>query len=49
MQAIANLGTLDVGSRLGAEFFALEGTVQIALQKERIGVQLIEVFSGQRV
>lgn len=37
MQAIANLGTLDVGSRLGAEF-ALEGTVQIALQKERIGV-----------
>lgn len=48
MQSIANLGTLGAGRRIGAEYI-LEGSVQTAGQKVRIGVQLIEVASGQRV
>ncbi len=47
-QAIGSHGTLDAGRMLGAEY-VLEGSVQVASQKARIGVQLIEAASGQRV
>ncbi|NOD78485.1 MULTISPECIES: adenylate/guanylate cyclase domain-containing protein [unclassified Ruegeria] len=47
-QAIANSGALEAGRRLGAEF-ALEGMVQVAVQKARISVQLVKVSNGQRV
>ena len=47
-QAIASLGTLEAGRKLGAEY-VLEGSVQVAGQKARIGVQLIATAGGQRV
>ncbi len=46
--AVAASDALEAGRRLGARYI-LEGTVQIALQKARIGVQLVDTASGQRV
>ncbi|MEM7068304.1 MAG: adenylate/guanylate cyclase domain-containing protein [Pseudomonadota bacterium] len=48
MHAISKFGALEAGRQLGA-VYTLEGTIQLALQKIRIGVQLVEVSSGQRV
>lgn len=47
-EAIAAQGALGAGRRLGANYI-LEGSVQLALGKARIGVQLIDVARGERV
>ncbi len=46
--AIADKGALAAGRALGATY-VLEGTLQIALGKARIGVQLVDVANGERV
>ena len=48
VRAIADKGALAAGSELGAAYI-LEGTVQLALGKARIGVQLIDAATGERV
>ncbi|GAB5467095.1 MAG: adenylate/guanylate cyclase domain-containing protein [Rhodospirillales bacterium] len=47
-EVIADQGTLGAGRQLEAAYL-LEGSVQIALGKARIGVQLIDVAKGERV
>lgn len=48
LRAVAADGGLEAGQKLHAHFL-LEGTVQIAGQKVRIGVQLIDVETSHRV
>jgi adenylate cyclase len=47
-QANASSDTREVGRSVGARYL-LEGSVQIALEKARIGVQLVAVETGQRI
>lgn len=47
-ETIATLGAQAAGRQLGATYI-LEGSVQLALDKARIGVQLVDVASGERV
>lgn len=48
LRAVAADGGLEAGQKLNAHV-VLEGTVQIAGQKVRIGVQLVDVETSQRV
>ena len=47
-EAIAAQGALAAGRQLGSSYI-LKGSVQLALGKARIGVQLIDVARGERV
>lgn len=47
-KAIADQGARGAGQKVGATYI-LEGSVQLASGKARIGVQLIDVASGQRI
>jgi adenylate cyclase len=48
IRAVETEGALEAGHRLDAHY-VLEGSVQIAGKKVRIGVQLVDVESGRRV